>query len=313
MACAPERASVGSIAYFLDTIEPIENLDFLRDDPQRLGLYRTAGFQSYARSELSMRELAYRSAVETLEVSDGISRDEIGVCLYVAESCDRDEVVNSFEVNRLLSELNMASTVPINISMSDCANIISALRIAVALIEAKDARHVLIVSADKAPRRYAGRKMFREMSVKSDVSLSCIVSQPGTGRYGISYLGQHNSAELADLESTDHTSYSLPKFRNIRQASQKARVALALEPAAFTRIITNNYSREVTKMFVELCGFRKEAGWFENIGRFAHAVAGDILINLKDLDDTGAIRHGDQLFLMADSVMTTGVLCIRRH
>ena len=81
--------------------------------------------------------------------------------------------------------------------------------------------------------------------------------------------------------------------------------------ADFTRIITNNYSREVSKMFTELCGFRKEAGWFENIARFAHAVAGDVLINLTDLEMSGGIHAGDRLFLMADSIAASTVVCLQ--
>jgi 3-oxoacyl-[acyl-carrier-protein] synthase III len=313
---APEReaalASIVSVAYHLGELKPIAELDFLRDDPKRLSLYQMAGFDRYAESDLSMRALAYGSAIEAIE-QGGIPKEKIGVCLYVAESFDRDEAVSSLEVNRLLMELGLVNTVPIHVSISNCANIVGALRIASAMIRARETEHVLIISVDKAPRRYAGRKMFQEVSIKSDVSLSCLVSRPGTGPYDVLYLGQHNSADLADIEIVDPSSYAMPKFKNIRRAAKHAIDSLTLAPAAYAHIITNNYSREVTKMFIELCGFRKEAGCFENIGRFAHAVAGDILINLKDLEEKGAVRRDDLLFLMADSITNASVLCLRRR
>lgn len=299
-----------SIAYHLGELKPIDELDFLQTDPQRLELYKLAGFEYYAESGLSMRELARRSALETLEAS-GVDRQEIGICLYVAESQDRDEPVSSQEVNSMLADLGLDSAVPIHVSIANCANIISALRVAAALIENGSAQHVLVTSVDKAPRRYGGRKMFQEMSVKSDVSLSCLVCRPGEGRYGITYLGQHNCAGLACTAVTDSASYSVPKFKGMRHAAKQAREALALGAADFSRIITNNYSKQVTKMFVELCGFHKEAGCFRNIGRFAHAVAGDVLINLKDLETGGEIKPGDRIFLMADSITSSSVLCLQ--
>jgi 3-oxoacyl-[acyl-carrier-protein] synthase III len=307
-----ELASIASIAYHLGQLKSIDNIDFLRDDPRKLDLYRQAGFESYAESELPMRELAYRSAVQTLDAS-GIQRGEIGICLYVAESFDRDEVVNSEEVNRLLVGLGLGSAVPIHISVSNCANIISALRVAIALIAAGETKHVLVVSVDKASRRSGGRMMFQEMSIKSDISLSCLVSAPGAGSFGVMYLGQRNNAALVGDEALDSKTYAISKFNGIRSSARQAREALALGPADFAWIITNNYSREVTRMFVELCGFRKEAARFANTGRFAHAVAGDVLINLRDLELEGAIRPGDRIFLMSDSITSSSVLCLQKR
>lgn len=307
-----ELASIASIAYHLGQLRPIGEIDFLRDDPRKLELYRLAGFEYYAESELSMRELARRSAIQTLEVS-GVRRSEIDICLYVAESFDRDELVNAEEVNRLLLDLGLDSTSPIHVSISNCANIMSALRVATALIAAGEARHVLVVSVDKASRRRGGRKMFQEMTIKSDVSLSCLVSGPGAGPYAILHLNLQNTAGLIDVQSMGSKAYAMSKFNGIRRAAKQARAVLALGPGDFARIITNNYGREVTKMFIELCGFRKESGCFKNIGRFAHAVAGDVLINLRDLETEGAIRTGDRIFLMADSITSCAVLCLQRR
>lgn len=307
-----EMASILGIAYQLGTFKPIEELDFLRDNQRKLQLYKLGGFQSYAESDLSMRELARRAAAQTLEAS-GIERDKIDVCLYVAESFDRDELVDSTEVNRLLLDLGLDKAVPIHISISNCANIVAALRIATALIKGGETEHVLVTSVDKAPRRYGGRMMFQDMSVKSDVSLSCLVSRPGVGPYGIRYIGHHNAAGLIEAKSLEPASYALEKFNLIRCAAKQAREALGLQVVDFARAITNNYSREVSRMFLKLCGFPNEVGCFGNIGRFAHAVAGDVLINLKDLEAEGAFRAGDMIFLMADSITATSVLCLQRR
>jgi 3-oxoacyl-[acyl-carrier-protein] synthase III len=305
-----ERASIHAIEYHLGERKAIDDLDFLRDDPKRLELYKLGGFEYYAASTLSMRELARRSAAATLE-SSGIDRDDVGVLIYVAESDDRDEPVRSFEVNHLLLELGLDHAVPIHVSVSNCANIVSALRVAAAFIEAGETQHVLIASVDKASNRYGGRRMFQEMSIKSDISVSCLVSSPGVGPYGITGLHQQNLARLVDL--VDSANYAMEKFKGIRRVAKVAKERLSLTAGDFARIITNNYSREVMKMFIELCGFPKHAGCFGNIGRFAHAVAGDVLINLRDLDDDGAIRSGDRIFLMADSVTASSVFCLRKH
>jgi 3-oxoacyl-[acyl-carrier-protein] synthase-3 len=231
----------------------------------------------------------------------------------VAESFDRDEPVSSLDVNRLLVDLGLNQAVPIHVSIANCANIVAALRVATAMIRTSEARHVLVVSVDKASRRPGGRRMFQEMSIKSDISVSCLVSGPEHGPYGILYVKQHNAADLMGASCTDAASYSVPKFKGIRHAAKEARQTLAMAPQDFSRIVTNNYSREVTKMFIELCGFPSATGCFDNIPRFAHAVAGDVLINLKDLDADGALKAGDRVFMMSDSVSTASVVCLQRH
>ena len=307
-----EMASISAISYELGALRPIDELDFLQDDPRKLELFKIGGFRNYAHSDLSMRELGYAAAVNTLR-NAGVDGRELGVCLYVAESFDRDETANSLEVNRLLVDLDLGHTVPINVSISNCANIMSALRLATALIAVGDTQHVLIVSVDKASRRYGGRRMFQDMSIKSDISVSCLVSGPGKGRFGIRYLKLNNAAALIEAELLDSASYAMEKFKGIRRAGKEARNCLALRPTDFAKVVTNNYSREVIKMFVELCGFPRECGSFTNVGRFAHAVAGDVLINLQDLEDEGAFQPGDLIFLMADSITAASVLCLQRN
>lgn len=310
-SCA-EMASLSGISYELGVLRPIDELDFLQDDPRKLELFKIGGFKNYAHSDLSMRELGYAAAVNTLREA-GVDRREIGICLYVAESFDRDEAANSLEVNRLLLDLDLGHTVPINVSISNCANIMSALRLATALIAVGDTQHVLIVSVDKASRRYGGRRMFQDMSIKSDISVSCMVSGPGKGRYGIHYLKLNNAAALIEAELSDSAAYAMEKFKGIRRAGKEARNRMAVRPADFARVVTNNYSYAVIKMFVELCGFPKERGAFTNVGRFAHAVAGDVLINLQDLETEGAFQPGDLIFLMADSISAASVLCLQRN
>jgi len=309
MQTVTEPALISGIAYALGDLKPITDLDFLQCDDKKRALYQLAGFEYFAESDLSMRGLAALSATQTLE-SCGNAADEIDVCLYVAESYDRDETVNSLDVNRLLVDLGLKNAAPMHVSVSNCANIASALRLAASLVEAGSARSVLVVSVDKAPRRFGGRRMFQEMSIKSDISVSCVVSRSAGRGYRLLYLAQHNCADMACTETTDPASYSVPKFKNVRSTARQGCASLSMEPSDFARCITNNYSREVTKMFVSLCGFRSDAGWYRNIPRFAHAVAGDVLINLKDMECSGEFQRGDRLFLMADSITLTSVLCV---
>jgi len=309
-----ELASIGSVSYSLGTLKSIDDLDFLREEPGMLERYKDAGFERYAESDLSMRELACAAARQTLETC-GVAPAEIDTCLYVAESLGRDEPVSFLEVNRLLVTLGLERAVPIHVSIAACANILAALRVAVALLQAGDARHVLVISVDKASRRDGGRwgggpRSFSHMSVKSDLALSCLVSKPGLGDYGILYVRQHNDARLVDLVVQNAASYSVCRFNQVRQAAKRAREALGLRPDDFARVLTNKHSRDVTATLVELCGFRQEAGWYASV---VHAGAGDVLINLKDLEAERRLESGDLLFLMAESATSISVLCLQRR
>lgn len=304
--------SILGIASEMGELRPIDRIDFLSADPDVLELYRLAGLEHYAESDLRSVDLAMASVRRTLDLS-GVEPGAIDYLLYLGESHERDEVVNADEVNELLRTTGLTGAYPVGLALSQCANLVTGLRIASSLVLSGAARHVMVVSVDKAPRKPGGRRMRPEMSVRSDSAVSCLVARPGEGAFDILGIVQENAPEqrqLAEAAKPGNLQMEMGKFRNIRTVAKRLLAELQLDPARFRRVITNNYNREIARTFVSLSGFPHAAGFYENIPRLAHAVAGDLLINLRDLADSGGLEPGDHVFLLTDSISSTSAFCV---
>ena len=309
----PRLASILGIASELGRLRSIAEIDFLGADPQALELYRLAGLECYAESDLRPVDLAAAAVRRTLELADlaGIDRREVGYLLYVGESHERDEAVSADDVNELLLATGLAGAYPIGLALSQCANVVTGLRVAASLILSGAARRVMVVSVDKAPRRPGGRRMQPEMSVRSDSAVSCLVGPPGEGQLDVLSIVQENAPEQRRIDaSAEPGTLQMGKFRHIRTVAKRLLAELEAEPGRFRRVITNNYNREIAKTFVSLCGFPHALGFYDNIPRLAHAVAGDVLLNLGDLADAGGLEPGDLALLLTDSISSTSAVCV---
>ncbi|HBL30876.1 MAG TPA: hypothetical protein DD490_28920 [Acidobacteria bacterium] len=304
--------SLLGLAGELGEIRPIDQVDFLADDPRALELYRLAGLEHHAASDLRSVDLARASVQKTLDLA-GVAPGEIDFLLYLGESHERDEVVQADEVNELLRATGLTAAYPIGLALSQCANLVTGLRVASSLLLSGAARRVMVVSVDKAPKRPGGRRMRPEMSVRSDSAVSCLVVPPGAGAFDLLGIVQENAPEqrqLAEAARPGDLQMEMGKFRNVRTVAKRLLAQTGLEPARFRRVITNNYNREIARTFVGLSGFPAELGFYDNIPRLAHAVAGDLLINLRDLADSGGLEPGDHVFLLTDSISSTSAFCV---
>ena len=89
----------------------------------------------------------------------------------------------------------------------------------------------------------------------------------------------------------------------------------ALQSAGWTPdhqdlVFTQNYGTEVVKTLVELCGFKREQAWLDNIPKMAHATAGDVLVNLWDYLQEASPDSGSRFFLLADSITSCSAACL---
>jgi 3-oxoacyl-[acyl-carrier-protein] synthase III len=98
----------------------------------------------------------------------------------------------------------------------------------------------------------------------------------------------------------------------IRKATKLTLEAINKKPKDFRRIITNNYILPVAKQSVKLCGFDEAQGYYENIPRFAHTIAGDVMINLCDLHSKEPFKSDDLVFLLATSPSSWHTVALRK-
>ncbi|WP_420574456.1 hypothetical protein [Kordia sp.] len=301
-------ASLSAIGYDLGRSQTIDTLDFLKNDPDTLEVYRKAGAKYYAASEISNIDLC-ASAIEKTLKETSISKDEIDVVLYVSENATRGYSISIIDANKLLLKVGLKKALPIGVSLSDCANIITGLQVGVSMIASGMANNVLLVCSDMITGEDKKRKMERETAIFSDGAVSCILSKPGNGDFDICSLNNENKPTLWEQNAeTDEYEYSMEKFKIIHRISRAILKENALKPIEIKKVFTSNYTLATNKLFVKMTGCGKDKGFYDNIGRFGHTLAGDILINLKDFYKNNEIHSGDTFLSLVDSYSTCGAI-----
>ncbi|MBC8754075.1 hypothetical protein H2O64_05295 [Kordia sp. YSTF-M3] len=301
-------ASLSAIEYDLGKSKNIDTLDFLKNDPNQLNIYKKAGANYFAKSEISSIELCFNAIEKTLNATS-VKKDEIDVVLYVSENATRGYRINVIDINKLLLRAGLHKALPIGISLSDCANIITGLQVGVSMIASGMANNVLLVCSDMITGEDEKRKMDRDTSIFSDGAVSCMLSKPGNGDFDICSVINENSPSLWAKNSETHEhEYSMEKFKIIHRISRAILKENTLTAANIKKVFTSNYSLPTNKLFLRMAGCKPDKGFYDNIGRFGHTLAGDILINLKDFEKDNTINSGDTFLSLVDSYSTCGAI-----
>lgn len=229
--------------------------------------------------------------------------------LYVSENATRGYSINIIDINKLLLRVGLNKALPIGISLSDCANIITGLEVGASMIASGMANNVLLVCSDMITGEDEKRKMERETSIFSDGAVSCILSKPGNGDFDICSLTNENLPHLWEQNSETHEhEYSMEKFKIMHRISRAILKKNMLTPANIKKVFTSNYTLPTNKLFVKMTGCKADKGFYDNIERFGHTLAGDILINLKDFYKENILDSGDTFLSLVDSYSTCGAI-----
>lgn len=306
-------ASLSAIQYELGDFIKIDELDFLLSDPEKLKMYQTSGLVDYVKTNLDPLELCFTSLSKTLNELE-IEKDDIDVLIFISENAKRDYSIGIKDANRLQIRLGLKKALPIGISLSECANIITGIQMGASLIASKMAKNVLLVCFDKLPEADERRKMPHEMSILSDGAVSCLIAEPGRGDFDIQSIIHKNMATQWDYFGSESSSmYSMQKFKGLVGVTKKILKENAIEAKDIKKIFTSNYVQSISKMFIEIAGFKEEQGYYGNLERFAHTLAGDILINLKDYMDESPLNADEKVFMLVDSFSTCGSIVLNKN
>ncbi|MCB9252928.1 MAG: hypothetical protein H6605_10705 [Flavobacteriales bacterium] len=296
---------LSGIQYDLGDQKDISNLSHLGENPDLLKKFYKMGFKNYREHSKPMIEMAYYSAQKTLE-SAGLAKEDVDIVLYIAESKGRSEVNGSREVNELLKYLGIPGAYAIGLNLSDCANILMGLQVAYSLVYSGQAQNVLMVSTNKYGSKSISRFLDMDVAICSDGAVSALISK-NKGDYEINGISL-SKYDLATAGSAP-LDLSVKKIKSLRTITKKLLKDNDLTNADISRVFINNYY-ELSQIFLESCGFRKEKGFFDNIPVNAHVLSGDTLINLKD-NEPGQ-KDGERFLLYSDGPLASYATLIRK-
>jgi 3-oxoacyl-[acyl-carrier-protein] synthase-3 len=296
-----------AVNYVLGELKDISTLDYIKNEPGRLEKYYKMGLKSYSESDIPTIELAYHSIVKTLEDSS-IEASEIDILLFVSEHRGQDKKIGSYEVNELAKFAGMSNAYGIGLSLSDCANILLGIQMAQAMVNAGQAKNIMVVCAHKYSNKNQDRLMEMDVSICSDGAVSAIVSStPGDYLIKGVTLGKYAPVDRKNGPPLD---LSIKKIKTLRTITKALLTKTNLTAAEIGKVHINNYY-ELSQIFIESCGFKSGLGYYENLGRNGHVLAGDTLINLKDKESE--YQENTHIILLADGPYASFAVCLQKQ
>ncbi len=299
-----------ALGYQLGEIYPISEIKELTIKPEEevLETLLEVGLQNYAKTSLSPIEIAKESIQVTLKKTCIKSRN-IDALVYVTSSFWNPSFSSTQEISRLIYELNLNNAYPVGVFFSECSSMLTAIRIASSFIKAGEWKNVLIVSSDTISDNDT-RIIPPNTSISSDAAASCILTSEREEGFEVLYTTQQINTSMPDIftiEDMEEIEQYLKDYdQGMKEILDKTMKTMKMHPKDFQKIITINLNSSTAYTISKFLDVEIERVFQDNIPRFAHALASDILINLCDFSSDYAIKSGDFLLLVAMGANTWG-------
>jgi 3-oxoacyl-[acyl-carrier-protein] synthase-3 len=200
----------------------------------------------------------------------------------------------SYPATRLQYDLGLDRASTLALDQLACSSMFAAVRIARALILARDARRVLCVSSEFFPE-CAGREAI--YNVTGDAACAVLVDD-GAGRNRIVAAMQVTKGYYWDSDALANeivASY----FPTAKHVIAETLARAGWTPNDVRWVMPHNVSARSWEILLGLTGIPREKLWHGNIARIGHTLAGDNFINLRDALDDGSLRTADKLLLFS--------------
>ena len=196
-----------------------------------------------------------------------------------------------FPASRLQAHFGLDDAAVIGVSQQACTGMLGSLRLARALIAAEPrTSRVLCLTSDRFP---PGALYEQSYNLISDGAAACVVSREPAA---FEYVGGHHVTNGAlAAASDDETVGSFFNYTHRAIQETLSRSGVAASDVAW--VAPQNTNRKAWQILSRLLGIREDRVAMRTIAEAAHMVSGDNLVNLKALDEEGAVGPGDLVLL----------------
>ncbi|MFN0009248.1 MAG: 3-oxoacyl-[acyl-carrier-protein] synthase III C-terminal domain-containing protein [Planctomycetota bacterium] len=212
-----------------------------------------------------------------------------------------------FPASRLQAHFRLDDAIVVGISQQACTGMLGSLRLARAMIVAEPAMsRILCLTSDRFP---PGALYEQAYNLISDGAAACVVSRD---EGAFEYVGGHQITNGAlAAASDDETVGSF--FNYTHRAIQETLARSGITSKDLAWVATQNTNRKAWQILSRLLGIPAERVAMRTIGEAAHMISGDNLVNLRALEEEGALRPGDLVLLpMAGYGMNWQCTLLRR-
>lgn len=282
---------------------------------KRISLFRKFGLKYYYEYSGSVYDIALEAAKKTVKGNE----KDIGTLVFSTGSFHSppspyNRVDGIKDLNQLLKGLGI-DAYPYGVYLSDCANIISAIRIGKNFLMEEQFEnslrqknnHVCIITSDVTGVDES-RIVPPGTSIKSDSASSCIISsKPRKNSFKIGDIHQYHNKEMLGNTALSYEDYIIQVSKCIDFIRKKN---LDEKNQTFQHILTNNYSNSYIKTFSLSLLANEDIFYKEQIPNFAHCFSSDLLINLNQLCITRQLNHGDCILAIASGPSSISSICL---
>lgn len=261
------------------------------------------GWGTVHRTERDTAALAVRAGRLTLEAAavDPLDVDALVLCstTFPGEVPAHGELIAS-----VLRGLELGPTAVTGVTLNRCANLLSGLQVAAALVASGRHRTVLVITADRVADE---SERLTEFALFSDGAAGCLVTRgPGGGPEDYAWVADAQAQDPAALGRGNEISADLARTANERLFAEAG-----IGVGEVDGLLHNNIYLPVVTMKEVQAGFAPSQLDTSNIARVGHCFAADPLINLVDRRSAGSVRAGGH-YLLASSVSGLRVCVLLR-
>ena len=300
---------VGSIAFTIGRVEPLENMGVFQGDPGKMEGFRSMGMHRYARTSQAPVDLAFESVKKTLERSP-VPVDKIDALLYCTENGAGYSFYGQFA--DWCVRLGLRNAFPIGLFMAGCGNFGSALHLSHGLLRNGAFRNILLVTVYVEQEGELRRLMEPAVGILGDGSASCLLSSEAPLDFQLEHTRALAMNELGAISpSREFLRYNLENYKGRKRIFDEFYAATEYRPGDFKVMITNNYGLNTQKGFASESGMPMDAIFKENIPRWGHIQSSDVLINLDSASPS--LGRGDAAMLLSTGPTTWAIGIVSKN
>ncbi|MFI0977559.1 acyl carrier protein [Streptomyces sp. NPDC021093] len=274
-------ARLSAPAYELgEYADPVTELPELLADPRAAAELTApaAGFDTYRWSDAPVGELMAAAAQRTLGEA-GVPGDEVDLVLLATDSLPPGRSAHR-DVAELLAEAGLTRATASTLSLMDCATAMAAVGTAASLVRDGSARHVLVVSGDLADRATGGERIVAGgAAIASDAAATALVSATAAG-LPVLGMAHHTAPEPVREDSPRRQLAS--RIAAHRELFARLADRHPFKPEEVRAVLPSNFARNVLEIYLSDVGYGGARLALGNVGRIAHCLGSDPLINLAD-------------------------------
>lgn len=298
------------MAYAIGEQEEIGSIPGIQEtplgDPQ---FRRIHGVHHYLKSDDSLFDLALRSAQQTLADSR-VKKERIAKVIFATVShYSEDLAVEKDFGGRLMHHLGLHDCFFFGMFAQNCATVAGAVRAAMSLLDEQASGDILVISADKiSDSRGIGR--IGPFYARSDAAVSFVITRDGYD-YEIKPFAEYYDASLWDSTHANDRPRMLKSFKlNTKKVIDACLARNELHRSQISHVLCNNHDTLIWRHMSEYWDIPYERFYTRNIPRTSHCPAGDVFINLKDMDAENGVSSGANLlaFFSGPHAWTASVL-----